>query len=166
MTSAFSDEPVGTELVHGMPPPGSCSAGKLPVSDLLDNPNRIMQRGKNPIANHSNAMTIIRHAAEWDGVLAFNELSEDSMLLKPIPGSRTPKSTFKARPVLDDDFIRAVAWFNRHGFPSIGKDKVIDAVETVAKETVISPVRHYLEDLEARIKWNPRTHLLVKLARH
>jgi hypothetical protein len=99
MTSAFSDESVGTELVHGMPPPGSCSAGKIPVSDLLDNPNRIMQRGKNPIANHSNAMTIIRHATEWDGVLAFNELSEDSMLLKPIPGSRTPKSTFKARPV-------------------------------------------------------------------
>ena len=51
-----------------------------------------------------------------------------------------------------------MAWFNRHGFPNIGKDKVIDAVETVAKETVISPVRHYLEDLKTRIKWNPSTH--------
>ena len=152
MTSAFSDEPVGTELVHGMPPPGSCSAGKMPVLDLLDDPNLIMRRGKSHIANHSNPMTIIRHATEWDGVLAFDELSEDSMLLKPIPGSRTPKSTFKARPVLDEDFIRAVDWFNRHGFPSIGKDKVIDAVETVAKETVISPVRYYLEGLVDRIR--------------
>lgn len=152
MTSAFSDEPVGTELVHGMPPPGSCSAGKMPVLDLLDDPNLIMRRGKSHIANHSNAMTIICHATEWDGVLAFNELSEDSMLLKPIPGSRTPKSTFRARPVLDEDFIRAVAWFNRHEFPSIGKDKVIDAVETVAKETVISPVRYYLEGLVDRIR--------------
>ncbi len=117
-----------------------------------------MRRGKNPIANHANAMIIIRHATEWDGVLAYNELSDDLVLLKPIPGSRTSKSTFKARPVLDDDFIRAVYWFNRHGFPNIGKDKVIDAVKTVAKETVISPVRYYLEDLKDRIDWNPSTH--------
>ena len=103
-------------------------------------------------------MTIIRYAVEWDGVLAYDELSENLVLLKPIPGTRTPKSTFRAKSVLDDDFIRAVAWFNRHGFPNIGKDKVIDAVETVAKETVISPVRHYLEDLKDRIDWNPSTH--------
>ena len=103
-------------------------------------------------------MAIIRYAAEWDGVLAYDELSENLVLLKPIPGTRTPKSTFKKRPILDDDFIRAIAWFNRHGFPNIGKDKVIDAVETVAKETVISPIRHYLEDLETRIKWHPSTH--------
>ena len=130
----------------------------MPVLDLLDDPNLIMRRGKSHIANHSNAMTIIRHATEWDGVLAFDELSEESMLLKPIPGARTPKSTFKARPVLDEDFIRAVDWFNRNGFPSIGKDKVIDAVETVAKETVISPVRYYLDELKDRIDWNPSTH--------
>ena len=158
MTFAFSDEPVGTELVHGMPPPGSCREGKMAVLELLDDPNLILRRGKSHIANHSNAMTIIRHAIEWHGVLAFDELSEDSMLLKPIPGARTPKSTFKARPVLDEDFIRAVDWFNRHGFPSIGKDKVIDAVETVAKESVISPVRYYLEELKDRIDWNPSAH--------
>ena len=97
-------------------------------------------------------MTIIRYAVEWDGVLAYDELSENLVLLKPIPGTRTPKSTFRAKSVLDDDFIRAVAWFNRHEFPSIGKDKVIDAVETVAKETVISPVRYYLEGLVDRIR--------------
>jgi len=131
---------------------------KMSVKDLLNDTNRIARNTKNAIANHSNAMTIIRYAAEWDGVLAYDELSENLVLLKPIPGTRTPKSTFRARSVLDDDFIRAVAWFNRHGFPNIGKDKVIDAIETVAKETVISPIRHYLEELKTRIKWHPSTH--------
>ena len=159
MSSPFYDGTAGTELPQRMTPAGSYLEDvKRPVSDLLDDPNAIMRRGKNPIANHSNAMTIVRYATEWDGILAYDELSEDLLLLKPIPGARTPKSTFKKRPISDDDFILAVAWFNRHGFPSIGKDKVIDAVETVAKETIISPVHRYLEDLKTSIKWNPSTH--------
>ena len=149
----------GTQFNKGIASSISCSKdSKMPVLDLLDDPNRIMRRGKKPIANHANALTIIRDASEWDRVLVFNELSEDLILLKPIPGSRRPKSTFKPRPIQDNDFICAVAWFNRHGFPTIGKDKVIDAVETVAKESIISPVRNYLEDLMASIKWHPSTH--------
>jgi len=165
MPSPFSDETAGSEFAQRLAHPGSCHEDvKRPVYDLLDDPDVIMRLGKNSIANHSNAMTIIRYAAEWDGVLAYDELSEKLVLLKPIPGTRTPKSTFKKRPILDDDFIRAIAWFNRHGFPNIGKDKVIDAVETVAKETVISPIRHYLEDLETKIEWHPSTHS-AKLSR-
>ena len=159
MPFPFSDETAVSEFTQRLAHSGSCHEDvKRPVYDLLDDPDVIMRLGKNAIANHSNAMAIIRHAAEWDGVLAYDELSENLVLLKPIPGTRTPKSTFKKRPILDDDFIRAIAWFNRHGFLNIGKDKVIDAVETVAKETVISPIRHYLEDLETRIKWHPSTH--------
>ena len=165
MPSPFSDETAGSEFAQRLAYSGSHGEDdKMPASALLDDPQFIMLRGKSPIANHSNAMAIIRYAAEWDGVLAYNELSENLVLLRPIPGSRTPKSTFKPRAILDHDFISAVAWFNRHGFPSIGKDKVIDAVETVAKETVISPIRHYLEDLETRIKWHPSTHS-AKLSR-
>jgi predicted P-loop ATPase len=149
----------GAELNQTTGPSGTCGEGlKMPVANLLDDPNRIVRRGKNPIANHANAMTIIRDAAEWDGVLVFNDLSEDLMLLKPIPGSRSPKYSFKPRPIQDNDFICAVAWFNRHGFPSMGKDKVIDAVETVAKEGVISPVRNYLERVSGSIKWHPSTN--------
>jgi hypothetical protein len=156
MPSPFPDETAGSEFAQRLAHSGlHGEEDKLPASALLDDPNFIMLRGKSPIANHSNAMAIIRYAAEWDGVLAYNELSENLVLLRPIPGSRTPKSTFKPRAILDHDFIRAVAWFNRHGFPNIGKIIIIDAVETVGKETIISPIRHYLEDLEARIDWNP-----------
>lgn len=159
ISSPFSDETAGTDLIQRMVPQGSCLDDvKMSVKDLLDDNKRLIRKGKNAIANHSNAMTIIRYADEWDGVLAYDELSESLVLLKPIPGTRTPKSTFKARSVRDDDFIHSVSWFNRNGFPYIGKDKVIDAVETVAKETVRSPVRFYLEDLKARIDWNPSTH--------
>jgi len=159
MFSLFCEETADTELLQRMTPAVSnLEDVKRPVSYLLDDPIAIMRLGKKVIANHSNAMKVIRYAAEWDGVLAYDELSENLVLLKPIPGTRTPKSSFKARSVRDEDFIHSVSWFNRNGFPNIGKDKVIDAVETVAKETVISPVRHYLEGLKDRIDWNPSTH--------
>lgn len=131
MPSPFHDEIARSEFTQRLVDSGSCSAGKVPVSTLLDDANFIMLRGKNPVANHSNAMAIIRYAAEWNGVLAYNELSENLVLLRPIPGSRAPKSTFKPRDILDHDFICAVAWFNRHGFPNIGKNVIIDAIETV-----------------------------------
>lgn len=136
----------------------SAAQSKLSVADLLDDDKRIMKTKSGPQANLANAMEVIRYSLEWDAVLAYNELSEEIVLLKPIPGTRTPKSTFKSRALVDDDFAHAVAWFNRHGFPYIGKQIVIDAMEAVAKETVISPVRHYLENVEKSIGWDPTTH--------
>lgn len=136
----------------------SAAKSKLSVADLLDDDKRIMKTKSGPQTNLANAMEVIRYSLEWDGVLAYNELSEEIVLLKPIPGTRTPKSTFKSRALSDDDFAHAVAWFNRHGFPYIGKQIVIDAMEAVAKETVISPVRHYLENVEKSIGWDPTTH--------
>lgn len=159
MPSPFSNATSGSEFAQRLAHSGLHGEEyKMPASALLDDPNFIMLRGKSPIANHSNAMAIIRYAAEWNGVLAYNELSENLVLLRPVPGSQTPKSTFKTRAILDHDFIRAAAWFNRHGFPNIGKNIIIDAVETVGKETIVSPVRHYLEDLETRLKWSPGTY--------
>ena len=137
---------------------------KIPITELIDDPSLIMRTGKNVDANHANAMAIIRHSRDWHAVLAHDELSEQLLLINPIPGSRTPKSTFKHRPISDDDFIRAVEWFNHHGFPRIGKLIVIDAIEAVAKENVISPVRHYLEGLATSIAWSPETHV-SKLSR-
>lgn len=38
-------------------------------------------------------------------------------------------------------------WFNRNGYPDATRNTVADAVYLVAAQTVISPVRHYLESL-------------------
>jgi len=89
-------------------------------------------------------------------------MSEDLVLSLPVPGTRTPKSSFKPRSLSDDDFVHGVSWFNRNGFPRAGKDTIVDCMEAVAKETVLSPVRHYLEGLEARGSWD-RSYRLPQL---
>lgn len=132
--------------------------GKTPVKALIKDKQRLVFSKNVPLQNQANAIEVVRHSEEWDGILAYNELSEQIVLLQPIPGSYTPRTSFKPRAVLDQDFVRAVAWFNKNGFPTIGKHIVIDALETVAHETVISPIRHYLEGLEKTVAWNPKTH--------
>lgn len=56
-------------------------------------------------------------------------------------------SSFTPRPISDTDFTAAVRWFNRNGYPDATRNTVTDAVYLVAAQTVISPVRHYLESL-------------------
>lgn len=85
--------------------------------------------------------------AQWKGALAFDEFTGLTMLLQPIPGTTTPRATFKPRPICDNDFTAALRWFNRNGFPDATRNTVGDAVYLVAAHSIISPVRHYLESL-------------------
>jgi predicted P-loop ATPase len=128
------------------------------VKELLKDKTRLVRSKSGPLQNYANALDVIRDTLEWHGVLAYNEMSEEIVLTLPIPGSFTPKSTFKVRSMKDEDFVLATAWFNKHGFPTIGKQIVVDAVETVASENVISPIRHYLEDVEKQYGWEPGKH--------
>lgn len=84
----------------------------------------------------------------WRSVLAFDELAQLTMLLQPIPGTKVPKASFKPRPICDTDFTEVVRWFNRNGYPDATRNTVTEAVYLVAGQTVISPVRHYLESLQ------------------
>ena len=84
---------------------------------------------------------------EWEGVLAYDEFVGLTMLLKPIPGTTVPRCSFTPRPLSDPDLTAALRWFNRHGFPDATKTAVVDAVFAVAGQTILSPVRHYLESL-------------------
>lgn len=112
-----------------------------------------------PLSSAAQAsFNIDRDIPEWAGVLAYNEMSEEIVLTLPIPGSFTLKSTFMVRSIKDEDFVLATAWFNKHGFPTIGKQIVVDAVETAANGNVISPIRHYLEDVEKQYGWQPGKH--------
>ena len=86
---------------------------KPSIADLLDDPKRIQRIGKRPAANHANCMEIMQNATEWDGVLAYNELTDQVILTQPVPESRAPKKTFSPRPVTDDDQVRATVWFSR-----------------------------------------------------
>ena len=76
----------------------------------------------------------------------------------PVLGTRTPRVSFKPRKLKDSDFIAVQAWFQRHGFPHLPKQLVIDAVLSEAEHNVISPVRNFLKDIEARVRWSPDTY--------
>lgn len=94
---------------------------------------------------HANAETILRSAPAWRGVLAFDEFTNKIMLTARIPGSRG--GNFAPREIRDADFAAALGWLNRHGFPDATDSTLRAMVDMVARETIISPVRHYLEDL-------------------
>jgi predicted P-loop ATPase len=85
---------------------------------------------------------------DWDGVLAYDEFSVLVMVLRPIPGTSAPRSTFVSRELRETDVTAAVRWFNRNRFPDATKNVMQDAIQAVARQTVISPVRHYLEGLQ------------------
>ena len=136
------------------------STSKLPAKEVLQRSNQVARDSKgNPVFNHATAMEVMRASSEWDDVLAYNEMSEDLVLMLPVPGMKTPKTSFKSRSLSDDDFVHAVSWFNRNGFPRARKDTIVDCMEAVAKETVLSPVRHYIEDLEAKGAWDQTKRL-------
>lgn len=93
------------------------------------------------------ACTILETNPDWEGVLAYDEFAGLYLLLKPIPGSTVPRSTFTPRPIADTDITAALRWFNRNGFPDATKNGAADALFLVASQAVISPVRHFLEGL-------------------
>ncbi|MDO9637610.1 MAG: VapE family protein [Pseudotabrizicola sp.] len=93
------------------------------------------------------ACTILEESPDWAEVLAHDEFTGLDMLLKPIPGTTVPRSTFAARPLTDNDITAAVRWFNRNGFPDATKNGTADALFLVAGQNIISPVRHFLEGL-------------------
>lgn len=100
-----------------------------------------------PVWCYQTAYATLCRGKDWNGALAYDELAGMVMLLKPIPGTTTPKTGFKPRELSDVDIMHATRWYNRSGFPQAKRVVVADAMVAVAHENVISPVRHYLEDL-------------------
>jgi hypothetical protein len=91
------------------------------------------------------AAVIMSFHPEWLGCLAFDEFRQTNMILRPIPG--TPAPAFVPRELADHDLVDAARWFCRNGFPTASKAAVADAALSVGRRTVISPVRHFLEEL-------------------
>lgn len=101
----------------------------------------------NLIANVQNYYEIMSKSSEWEGVLAYNEFTNTLMLLKPIPTSRENKTQFKPRELRDSDITHARRSFRQHKLFKVTKSDCFDAMQAVAQENVISPVKHYLEGL-------------------
>ena len=96
----------------------------------------------------SNMVTILDGLCRWSGVFAFDELAEQIMVLRPLPDSRGNPNLHKPRPIRDEDASKVRVWLNRHlKWAKVNKNDVFDAIQLAARERIISPIRHYLEEL-------------------
>lgn len=92
----------------------------------------------------SNAMLALRHAPEWQGVLAYNQLSNRLSKRKspPFPSSSATQWS-------DTDDIKTAEWLQLAGI-EIGVTTAANAVAAVGEESSFHPVRDYLTGL----KWD------------
>lgn len=96
--------------------------------------------------NIANCITVLRHHEDVAGLLAFDEFSDRRLVMRAVPGSRRVAGSYP-RELDDDDLADLAAWFSRNGFPLASKTTVADAVGVIVRESVIHPVRHWLDAL-------------------
>ncbi|WP_159456678.1 virulence-associated E family protein [Roseivivax jejudonensis] len=126
---------------------------KAALNELIEHaPEADPPKRKKALApNVDNVARVMEDSPDWnpdgEALIAYDEFRDEMMLLHPVPGSRTPRSTFRHRQWSDGDDVAAQRWFNRNGFPRVAKLTVHDAAVNVAQQNIISPVKHYLEAL-------------------
>ena len=110
----------------------------------------ILSAAGNIRAVFANAVTALRFAPEWAGVLAFNEFSLQVHGLKSPPWSGTPTGTR-----WKDQEIRLTCNWLQHRGILVSPDVTGQAIETVARDRSYHPVREYLNGLH----WDGRKRL-------
>src|ERR1700674_2374890 len=83
----------------------------------------------------ANAMTALRHAPEWDGVLGFNEFSQQVVTRQPTPWGKAAESRWT-----DADDALCTEWVQREGGIFVTSATMAEAVQTVAHERPFHPV--------------------------
>jgi predicted P-loop ATPase len=117
----------------------------------------ILNKDGGPRALLANALTALRHAPEWDGVLAFNEFSLGILTLKPAPWDGAPARTEWT----DNDDRLAANWLQEQDI-FVSVEIAGQAVQSVAKERPFHPVREYLES----VKWDGAKRIDAWLGRY
>jgi predicted P-loop ATPase len=92
----------------------------------------------------ANAITALRGAPEWAGVLTYNEFAHFTVLQKPAPWMK-PDVEVSADWTPNDDTL-TTEWLHHQGI-FVSVDVTGQAVEAVAREHRFHPVRAYLKDL-------------------
>jgi predicted P-loop ATPase len=109
-----------------------------------------------PFGNLRNVLHALRHAVEWQRVLAYDEFAARVVTQKPPPwGDRTVEEW------ADDDDTRACEWMQEQGIPAAA-GVVGRSIQTVARENRVHPVRNYLHTLN----WDGTPRLYSWLTRY
>ncbi|MGM0743216.1 MAG: VapE domain-containing protein [Pseudomonadota bacterium] len=105
----------------------------------------------------TNAIAMMKHHPDWEGVLAFNVFTQSPMLTQPIPGSSEHNGKpFPGRPIEDEDLTDARAWFDRI-LPGVSKLDITDAFQRVLKDNRADPLKQYME--EAMEAWDGKSRI-------
>ena len=101
----------------------------------------------------ANAITWLRHAAEWDGVLRYDRFAMQTMAAAP-PQWEIGRNDFEPREWTARDDVLAANELQIRGI-TVGVDTMQTAIETVAQDHPFHPVCDYLGALE----WDRRSRL-------
>jgi hypothetical protein len=102
---------------------------------------------KTPKPLLANALTALRHAPEWQGVLAYDEFALVTMLMKPPPWLKHEDNSWTPIQWTDRDDVLTTDWLQREAI-SVNTKVAADVVEAAAKDNTFHPVRDYLNGLE------------------
>jgi predicted P-loop ATPase len=97
----------------------------------------------------ANAITALRLAPEWQGVLANDEFRCNVVAVKPVPWGALPKSGWT------DQEDRLTAEWLQHNRIFVSVEISSQAMQTVAAQRRVHPVRDYLDHLQ----WDGVTRL-------
>jgi predicted P-loop ATPase len=93
--------------------------------------------------NVENVIHALSEAPDMGGLLTYDTLMRRAMRLDKLPGSER-----EAGPVEDVDYIEVQCWLQRRaGMPTVGRETVINAMDTVAYRHAYHPIREYLDTL-------------------
>jgi predicted P-loop ATPase len=105
----------------------------------------LLSRKNTPKPLLANALIALRHAPEWQGVLAYDEFALVTMQMKPPPwlkheGNWTPQQWTDRDDALTADWLQ-------HQDIGVTVNVAATAAETVAKDHSFHPIKDYLERL-------------------
>jgi predicted P-loop ATPase/phage/plasmid primase-like uncharacterized protein len=116
----------------------------------------VLDSKDNIIFCHHNAIEILTKRSEWKNVFAFDEFAQRKMVMEKIPGTPGNPNLFRPRELTDTDYISVIRWFNKNEFPRANKTTICDVVDAVCHESIVSPVKHWLDQMGDRAEANPK----------
>jgi predicted P-loop ATPase len=133
--------------IDSKPTPIDAKLSTLPAPDVKE--LMIVTVAHKPKTCLANAITALRYAPEWWGVLGFNEFSLYTVTKKPAPWQQSSGGNWS-----DYDDSRAAEWLQHFGI--LVSSKVAgEAAQTVAHENRFHPVRDYLQSLQ----WDQKSRI-------
>ena len=96
--------------------------------------------------NTANVYAQLTETDRWSKVFAFDEFNNTEMVISKPPWQTGDPKYFKTRPLKDTDYTQTQIWLQRN-WANASKNAVVDSVNAACEKQIISPVRHYLEQL-------------------